>query len=471
MSTLYEQLKAYGASDYYGFHMPGHKRNPRLMEGLPCEIDITEIEGFDDLHHPEGILKNAQEEAAGVWHADETFFLVNGSTVGILSALTGLLEEGDHVLLARNAHQSAYHAVELGKFVPVYLYPEIDPETDLACGITAQAVEEALTADPKIKAVLIVSPTYEGTVSEVGRIADAAHEKGVPLVVDEAHGAHFGFHPYFPENANELGADVVIHSLHKTLPALTQTALLHLNGERINRKRIVRALHMLQTSSPSYVLMASIDACTQRLKEDKDALFDPYVALLKGLRTRLGELDHLKLTSTGVSDPSKLVLSVKEAGISSLELYHTLLEEYHLQMEMAAGSYCLAMTSVGDTAEGFRRLEEALFAIDGSLSGRRETKSAPAFTSGPAPEMVCTSWEMRRQADAHPDKVKERPWEESVGSISAEYAYLYPPGSPLLVPGERISARTAETAAAYEKAGFSLKGIAESGGIEVFEDG
>ncbi len=471
MSTLLEQLKAYGASDYYGFHMPGHKRNPRLMEGLPCEIDITEIEGFDDLHHPEGILKNAQERAAGVWHADESFFLVNGSTVGILSALLGLLQEGDHVLLARNAHRSAYHAVEMGGFVPVYLTPERDPQSGLYCGITAKAVQEALQADPEIKAVVIVSPTYEGVVSEVDKIASAAHAKGIPLVVDEAHGAHFGFHPYFPKNANELGADVVIHSLHKTLPALTQSALLHLNGERINRERILRYLDMLQTSSPSYVLMASIDACTNRLSEDKEALFDPYVALLKDVRAQLGRLKHLKLVSTGVYDPSKLIISVKGTDMTSRELYQELLEKYHLQMEMAAESYCLAMTSVGDTEEGFKRLEEALSAIDASLSDAAENEPICETMNLTTPEMVYTSAKMRQKCDRHPEKVRSIPWEESVGQVSAAYAYLYPPGSPLLVPGERISAKTAKTAAAYVEAGFNLRGSAHPGRIEVFEDG
>ena len=258
MQILLEKLTAYGASDHYGFHMPGHKRQLDLMEGIsPYQIDITEIDGFDDLHHAEGILKEAQEQAAKVYHAEETHFLVNGSTAGILSAILGSTRRGDQILVARNCHKSVYHAIEMQELKPVYLYPGFDPEAQLNTEISAEDVRAALERHPGVRAVVIVSPTYDGIVSDVESIAEAVHVHDIPLIVDEAHGAHFGFHPYFPENANQKGADLVIHSLHKTLPALTQTALLHMNGERADRRRVRKYLHMLQTSSPSYVLMAS----------------------------------------------------------------------------------------------------------------------------------------------------------------------------------------------------------------------
>ncbi len=215
MGTLYDSLREYSASDYYGFHMPGHKRVFKPAEGIPYELDITEIEGFDDLHHAKGILKKAQERAARVFGAQETHFLVNGSTAGILSALLGTTDRGDMVLAARNCHKSVYHALDMQGLTPVYLYPEFDTDAGLNAGITAEDVEEALKMHPQIRAVVIVSPTYDGVVSDVARIAEIVHAYGIPLIVDEAHGAHFGFHPYFPENANTRGADVVIHSIHK----------------------------------------------------------------------------------------------------------------------------------------------------------------------------------------------------------------------------------------------------------------
>ena len=220
MGTLYERLKNYGESDHYGFHMPGHKRQTGIpgMEKL-YQIDVTEIEGFDDLHHPRGILKEAQERAARVFQAEETHFLINGSTVGILSALAGVTRRGDTVLVARNCHKSVYHAIYMKELKPVYLYPGFDQETGLNTQISPEDVRRALKADSTIRAVVIVSPTYEGIVSDVEKIGEEAHARGIPLIVDEAHGAHFGFHPYFPGNSNTKGADLVVQSLHKTLPS------------------------------------------------------------------------------------------------------------------------------------------------------------------------------------------------------------------------------------------------------------
>ena len=298
MSGLYEKLEMYGCSDYYGFHMPGHKRRlvgKQAGAELPYRMDITEIEGFDDLHHACGILKEAQERAARVFGADETHFLVNGSTAGILSAVCGATEKGDTILVARNCHKSVYHAMYLNELKPVYLYPGFDRESGLNTRIDPEDVREALRRDGSIRAVVIVSPTYDGVVSDVEAIGEAAHEKGVPLIVDEAHGAHFGFHPAFFPNSNARGADVVIHSVHKTLPSLTQTALLHMNGRLADRKKIRKYLDMLQSSSPSYILMASIDRCVRLMEKEAREIFPPYVEMLFETRRRLSELRHMRL--------------------------------------------------------------------------------------------------------------------------------------------------------------------------------
>ena len=288
MGTIYEKLSAYSQSDYYGFHMPGHKRHlVEEMPDLPYHLDITEIEGFDDLHHAQDLLLEAQERAADLYGAEETHYLINGSTAGILSAIAGVTRKGDTILVARNCHKSVYHAIYMNELNPVYLYPGFDSDLQLNTTISAEDVRRALEEHPTICAVVIVSPTYDGVVSDVEAVAEAAHERGIPLIVDEAHGAHFGFHPYFPENANAKGVDIVIHSLHKTLPAPTQTALIHLNGSLVDRTRVKNYLHMLQTSSPSYLLMAGIDGCVELLREKGAGLFDSYAERLKILRREL----------------------------------------------------------------------------------------------------------------------------------------------------------------------------------------
>ena len=494
MYNIFDKLKNYSDSDYYAYHMPGHKRNLDLMDGTsPYRIDITEIDGFDDLHHAEGILKEAQERAAEVYHADETHFLVNGSTVGILSAILGTTEKGDSILVARNCHKSVYHAIYLNELDPVYLYPKFDTELGLSTEIDAADVQKALEEHPGIRAVMIVSPTYDGVVSDIEKIAEIVHEAGCLLIVDEAHGAHFGFDPYFPKSANMYGADLVINSLHKTLPALTQTALLHVNGERVNRRKVKRYLDMLQTSSPSYILMASIDACIHLLEQtqmQKCSIFKEYAAHIDNLREELKKLKYLKIIRTENTDRydrSKFVISVKHAPISSHELYERLLRDYHLQMEMLAGTYVLAMTTVGDTQEGLDRLRDALLAIDAELDAKLKSGSGqeqkpmqmtdtdlPLSGRQPSLEKVWTIAEAVKCRDVVPSrkgKIETCGFADSAGHISLEYAYLYPPGSPLIVPGERIAQEAVEILCWYQEHDFSIEGLQSEDSIEVWIDG
>lgn len=474
MKTLYNKLSDYGKSDYYGFHMPGHKRQYNMLGAeLPYKMDITEIDGFDDLHHAKGILKEAQERAAKVYHAEETCYLINGSTSGILSAVLGCTNKGGGILMARNCHKSVYAAVYMNELKAEYIYPEYDEKTGLNGPVKVEDIRKILgenvrnPRENRIQAVVITSPTYDGVLSDVRAIAEAVHKFGIPLIVDEAHGAHFGFHPYFPENANDCGADVVIHSLHKTLPALTQTALIHMNGKLADRERIKKYLHMVQTSSPSYILMASMERCIGLLEEEPQ-LFEKYVDMLGKTREKLGGLKCLKLVETESYDPSKIVISTEGTGYTGKQMYEELLKKYHLQMEMAAKSYIIAMTSVGDVQEGFDRLERALFEIDGKLEARRsgmKSQGTGSATGGlPRPEQVCTS----AQADNRQEKAVAAAWEECEEKVSAEYAYVYPPGIPMIVPGERISKEAVQKLCEYDTMGFDIEGLCEYGKIKVF---
>lgn len=467
MRLLYDRLTEYGNNDFYGFHMPGHKRNKSFLNvDLPYGIDITEIEGFDDLHHAHGILLNAQKRAARVFGAGETHFLVNGSTAGILSAILGCTKKGDKILVARHCHKSVYHAIYMNELVPRYVYPEFDGSRHMNGEVHAEDVRSALETEPDICAVVIVSPNYDGVVSDVKAIAGAVHEFGIPLIVDEAHGAHFGFHPYFPQRSNALGADVVINSLHKTLPSLTQTALLHINEGCADRENIRRYLDMLQSSSPSYILMASLDACAAWLECKGSSGFETYVTRLDALRNSLEGLCHLKVLTAQNYDRSKIVVSVDGTNLSSKELYYKLLNDYHLQMEMIAGTYVLAMTSVADTQEGFERLRDALLEIDAGLTSMPETQESLGL---PLLKQVLPPFEAEEIKDREEAEVLS--FEESAGRISLEYAYLYPPGSPLVVPGEEISEEAAGLLDFYRKRGFDIEGVCREGKIKVLKNG
>ena len=490
MEYLYEKLTAYGNSDYYAFHMPGHKRNMELMRArLPYNIDITEIDGFDDLHHAEGLLKELQENAARVFQAEETHYLVNGSTVGLLSAVMGCTERGGRILMARNCHKSVYNAVYMNELRPVYIYPEFSEETDLNGEIHVDQIKKLLEEYEDIQVVVIVSPTYEGVVSDIEAIAEIVHEYKIPLIVDEAHGAHFGFHSYFPQNANTQGADVVIHSLHKTLPSLTQTALLHMNGKLVDRDSVRRYLHMLQSSSPSYILMASIDECIRLVDEEREKVFKPYVEMLCQLRKEIGKLKNLQLLETMQYDASKIVISAR-GRMSGKELQEILLENDHLQMEMAAGSYVIAMTGPGDTQEGMNRLLNALRNLDKRLDevlqgNRKQDKNLDEVLSGNR-KMDAAAMKKDPGFCRHPlipaervvesAKVKGRkglavPWQEAVGKVSLEFVYLYPPGIPIVVPGERVSEEAVQQILDYEKNGFTIEGTKKKDRLEVLKNG
>lgn len=479
MEYLYSKLIQYSSSDYYGFHMPGHKRSGALTGAeLPYKIDITEIEGFDDLHHAKGILREAQERAAKVYQAEETHYLINGSTAGLLSAVFGCTRRGDRILMARNCHKSVYNAVFLNGLRPVYIYPEEVPGTEMNGEIAQRQVDQLLNDYPDVRAVVITSPTYDGVVSDVRKIAETVHKRNIPLILDEAHGAHLGFHPYFPENGNQCGADLVIHSLHKTLPALTQTALLHMNGDIVNRSQVRKYLHMLQSSSPSYVLMAGMDECIRMLEERGEEVFAQYSVLLDHARKRLQELRYMELMRTERYDPSKLVISVKDTVLADSgeiftgrDLYRWLLDNYHLQAEMAAGFYVIFMTSPADMPEGMERLISALYEIDQKLVINKSDERKSACPEIPdiretaiSQEAVYSSCDAEEKRSEGSETVL---WSEAEGRISLEYTYLYPPGIPLIVPGERISGQTVKQIGMYEKMGFEIEGTEHKGQIEV----
>ena len=530
MRYLDEELIVYSKSEVYPFHMPGHKRQ-NIAFPNPYTIDITEIDGFDNLHHAEGILQEAQQRAATLYGSDHCFYLVNGSTCGLLAAISAATMKRDKILVARNCHKAVYHALFLKELDVEFLYPQITAN-DLQGQITVQQVEDALCEHPDITAVVITSPTYEGIISDVAGIAKVCHDKNIPLIVDEAHGAHLGFGGEaagkeeisevgsgFGKNAVRLGADAVVMSLHKTLPSFTQTALLHINGDRIKKERVKRYLGIYQTSSPSYLFMAGMDACVRMLEEQGEKLFSDYRRRLNHFYQSVADLKNLHvMTRKDLSvsesydwDDSKLIIFTK---IFTGEMLHQkLLRQYHLQMEMVSGNYVLGMTSIMDTDEGLNRLSAALHEIDVELEEvqrvqgesakleavqrlqresaeleevqRVQGKSADfekvqrvqgesadleiglaagQETAAKYKKMNFTAHMYEKnprrmqiyQAVELPER--EVPFDEAAGEMSADYVFLYPPGIPLLVPGEVITREFIEKIRECQRRGLNVEG-------------
>ena len=495
---LLERLTEYAGSDAYPFHMPGHKRR-EITDGIPggfpdpYGIDITEIDGFDNLHHAEGILKDAMETVAAIYGADRSWYLVNGSTCGILSAVFATTENGGKILTARNCHKAVYHAICLNRLEAEYLYPEEITEFGINGGIRAEDVRKALEKDAmrcagnsgdvrgkitKIQAVLITSPTYEGVVSDIRVIADVAHEYGIPLIVDEAHGAHLEYADQchsFPKSALEYGADIVIQSLHKTLPCFTQTAILHVKGKLVDQDRISRYLSMFQTSSPSYLFMAGMERCIRYMDGDGRNEMIRYEKRLERFMERMEGLQVLEVLDREICgkyrtvagwDPSKIVVSTMRAeDFHGEELAETLRRKYHLEMEMTAPEYVIAMTSLMDTEEGFERLGTALLEIDGVLRRRMESgRKEKAASETPEGLESKLSHPVRRMliCEAMDADTERTAFQDTVGKVSAEFVYLYPPGIPIIAPGEVFTDAIVEKIMAYKAAGLLVQGPADA---------
>jgi arginine/lysine/ornithine decarboxylase len=379
------------------------------------------------------------------------------------------------VLVARNCHKAVYHALYLNELQAEYLYPAI-ARNGVQGQITATQAEASLRENPDIAAVILTSPTYEGIISDIKGISEVCHRYGVPLIVDEAHGAHLGLGGEFPENAVRQGADAVIMSMHKTLPSFTQTALLHLTSERIDAEEVERYLGIFETSSPSYLFMAGMDACVRMLKEQGAQLFADYRRRLLDFYGRVSDLKCLHVMTAAdftaeeafCVDDSKIVIFTG-SGRAGEELYHIFLEKYKLQMEMVSGDYVLGMTSIMDTQEGFDRLLTALHEIDNELyadcsrlvkesAGEEQSVEANSFVRSiyvPNPREMQIYQAM---ALAY----REVPLDEAVGAMAADYVYLYPPGIPIIVPGEIITAAFVEHIRQCIRLGLKVQGITET---------
>ena len=454
--SIAERLAEYAASGVLPMHMPGHKRNasaPYLS--LPAaSVDITEIDGFDDLGDPRGIIAESERLAAALWGSDEVLYSVNGSTSCVLSAVTALCREGKPAIVARNCHRSVYHALEIAGAAPVFIAP---PKTE--CGlwgsVTPGSVADALDAHPDASAVIVTSPTYEGVISDIRGICGAAHRRGVPVIVDEAHGAHLGLFGVFPEGAVGCGADVAVHSLHKTLRSLTQTAALSVSGGLVDRAEIRRRMAVFGTSSPSYLLIASIDGEVRSLLEGRGRSLSRWLKAVTETKKRLKALETLAVPdlpgdpAVFGADPSKIYIDSHGAGIRG-ETIAKALRDLKVETEAVYPYGVLAMTGEGDGEESLRRFADAIIEVDRTAEKREP--AAPDKTVF-IPERVMTA----REATA-----KRRvsvPLGEAGGKVSAGYVFAYPPGVPIVTPGERIAGESVREIREAQRSGIRVVGV------------
>lgn len=444
-TPLYSALMAY-SKQKKPFHMPGHKLGTfgEMKRIDLTALDVTEANGLDNLYEAEGIIQEAMQAMSRFYGSQSTLFLTNGSTAGILASLMSVCKPGDQILIARNCHHSVWHALILIGAMPIYIQPEYDEAFGVMGAISPQTVQQALLRYPDVKGAVVVSPTYEGIVSEIKEIAQVLHEQGKVLIVDEAHGAHFVVNENFPQSSIGQGADLVIQSMHKTLPTLTQSALLHRGTSAIEEEDLIQHLRLIQTSSPSYVMMGLMDYIRGFIEENKLEIQKHYIDPLKRMRQNLSNMKKLKLLDLPqvCYDQSKIVILTQGSGIDGYTLGQYLETDYAIVAEAMLPHLVILMTTVADNQSTLSELEKALKEIDDTLvkKAQGEDLEVPyAYIM----QSILKEVEPIQKPEMSLREVyyKKAEWalaELCIGRICAQPIMLYPPGIPIIGLGECI---------------------------------
>ena len=453
-----QQIENLAKQQTLRFHMPGHKGKRKDLL-FASEYDYTEVPGADNLHQPEGMIAEAQDKMARIYGSEESAILVNGTTTGLQSAIMGCFSEGDRVLIPVNCHRSVYAGLALGGVEGVYFMPECDPKMGFASEVLPEQAESLLRKYPDVKGMLLVSPTYYGTVSDVRKIAEILHREGKILIVDEAHGAHLKFSERLPEDSVTAGADIVVQSTHKILGSFTQSSLLHFQGERVDRSRVKRFLAMLQSSSPSYPLMMSVENAVDEAADHGAAVFEAIADFWDACQEK-GWGPNLTLYGRDQRhyDKSKWLFQVKRG--TGLEVEKRLFESFNIQCEMSGGDHVLAMTGIGTTRDELEKLVEAIRCID------------PELTNKPPAAACCGSHFNYNQILSMREalftgEICKVPLRSAAGMTAGDFIIPYPPGIPAILPGGRIDQTVIDDLLERKRRGETIVGMDENGRITI----
>ncbi|WP_196516141.1 aminotransferase class I/II-fold pyridoxal phosphate-dependent enzyme [Nostoc sp. WHI] len=449
-TPLLDTLKANAARPHAPFYTPGHKRGVGIAQPLAdllgtkiFRADLTELADLDNLFAPQGVIQEAQQLAAEVFGASQTWFLVNGSTCGVEAAILATCGTGDKIILPRNVHSSAIAGLILSGAIPIFLNPEYDPVLDIAHSITPNAVQSALQQHPDAKAVLTVYPTYYGVCGDLSAIANITHQYNIPLLVDEAHGAHFAFHPELPTPALAAGADLTVQSIHKVLGAMTQASMLHVQGNRIDCDRISKALQLVQSTSPSYLLLASLDAARQQMALHGKMLMSRTLQLANEARTRISRIPGLSiLPQLGGSpgfvalDKTRLTVTVSGLGLTGFEADEILDEKFAVTAEFASLQHLTFIISLGNTSADIEQLVQSFTTL--ATEYRRTNLTLNNHIWQNLVSTVSHGLHLSpREAFFAVSEIL--PLTQTSKRICAEIVCPYPPGIPVLMPGEVIT--------------------------------
>lgn len=466
-TPLFDAMVTLAESRKLSFHTPGHKsgkgittRFRKFVGPKIFSIDLTTLDEVDSLHKPRGVIKEAQELAARAYGAERSFFLVNGTTGGNHAMILAACNPGDSILVARNAHKSTLAGIIMSDARPIFFCPQIDRDLRLTRNVTFEETRAAIEAHPEARVLFLTSPNYFGICADLERIIPFAHERGLMVLVDEAHGPHLRFHPGLPPSAVELGADLVVQSTHKIIGGMTQASMLHARSGRIDFAMLRNVLRFVQTTSPSYILMASLDLARMQMATEGEKLLEKAIRLAQEARTRINRIPGLNCFTekdVGQFDVTKLTIGVSELGYTGFQVSQILNSAHGIQVEMADPDHVLVIVSIGDRRDDLLRLVEAL----------KEIAQKPAAEPRTASDSTT-----RLEFDQHEALMTPRqaffadhhytPLASAADQISSEIVTVYPPGIPVLVPGERITKAIIDYLQRMLKIGATVDGLDET---------
>lgn len=469
-TPLLDALRECANKNHAPFYAPGHKRG----QGIPQQLadcfgsavfraDLPELPQLDNLFAPQGAIQEAQQLAAAAFGAEHTWFLVNGSTCGVEAAILATCATGDKIILPRNVHSSAIAGLILSGAIPVFVNPEYDPVLDIAHSITPADVAAALEQHPDAKAVMMVYPTYYGVCGDVAAIATLAHQYNIPLLVDEAHGAHFAFHPDLPTPALVAGADLTVQSTHKVLGAMTQASMLHVQGSRVDIDRVSKALQLVQSTSPSYLLLASLDAARQQMALQGKQLMSRTLQLADDARNRISQipglsvLQPIRATAGFVAlDRTRLTVTVSSLGLTGFEADDILAQQLGVTAELPSLQHLTFIISLGNTEADIERLVQAFTTLAKKFGqGELTDKPSPCLPLSFSHPPLCPR-------EAFFTTTETLPVEQTSDRISAELVCPYPPGIPVLMPGEVITPAAINYLQQIQAIGGFISGCADT---------
>ena len=464
-TPVYDFLMGHAGRNPVSFHMPGHKGSAIYRRfgydeffGKLMDCDVTEITGADNLFQTEGIIKEAQERYARLYGSKNSYLLINGTSGGIIAAIMAAVPKGKKLIMARNSHKSVFNALTLADVKPVYAYPCVIPEYGISGAIPPEQIDALLSEHKDAEAVILPSPNYYGICCDTEKIADIVHKHGKVLIIDEAHGAHLTFFNKYgskglPKSAGNSGADIVITSIHKTLASFTQSALLNLNSDRVDRYLLEDKLQCVESTSPSYILMASLDINASIIEEHGKQLFTEWEDNIEYFYKNAEKIPGLSVIGKRADmDRTKLNFSL---GIHGGELEKRLIEKYDIFIELYTGTLVMCMTGIGTTRDHIDRLMAALSETAGTAASRADEK--PVMRLDPKPAELFDIPIIKRRV----------PLAEAEGLICTSSIIPYPPGIPLVCPGERLDADIIGYVKELRERGEKVIGVSDNGEVSV----